>query len=267
MVRRKTAPDILTMKLGGERIACITAYDYTSALIADSASPDVILVGDSVGNVCLGYPTTVAVTLDDMIHHTRAAARGVSRSLLIADLPFGSYQSSVAQAVDSATALMRAGAEAVKLEGPYFEEITAIRKSGIPVMGHVGFTPQSVHAFGGFKVQGREDGDAVFEMAERVAEAGAFAIVLELIPEGLAQRITTNVTIATIGIGAGIHCDGEIQVFHDVLGLGTHLFKHTKRYANGYETFVEALTRYVAEVKSREFPTKDQSFESHSGGV
>lgn len=260
MPERLSAPEILAMKGQGKRIACLTAYDSSSALIADAAGPDLILVGDSVGNVCLGYSTTLPVTLEDILHHTKACARVVKRSLLISDLPFGSYQEGPSQAVRSAVALMKAGAAGVKLEGPYLDEIRAIHKAGIPVMGHVGFTPQSVNAFGGFRVQGRANPEQILEMAEQIDACGVFAMVLELIPAELGKTITERVKTATIGIGAGPHCDGEIQVFHDVLGLTPHNLKHAKKYVDGYALFVDAARQYVAEVKLKEFPGPEQSF-------
>ena len=261
MAGKKTAPAIRAMKAKGERIVCLTAYDFPSASIADAAGVDLVLVGDSLGNVVLGYENTVPVTLEEMAHHTRAARRGVRDALFVADLPFGSYQASVAQAVESAVVLMKAGAEAVKLEGPYTDAIRAIVKAGIPVIGHVGMTPQSVNAFGGFRVQGRgEDGKAQRESACCVQEAGAFAIVLELIPAELSSQITQDLEIPTIGIGAGPQCDGEIQVFHDVVGLSTEVFKHSKDYVGARSQFVTGLQNYAAEVRGRQFPSEENSF-------
>lgn len=260
MSDKRTAPVINAMKAKGEKIVCVTAYDWTSARIADLSGADLILVGDSLGNVILGYDTTVPVTLEDMVHHTRAAARAVQRALLIADLPFGSYQASPEQAVKSSVELMKAGAHGVKLEGPYRGAITALARAGIPVMGHVGFTPQSVHAFGGFKVQGRTQPEVIRDAAKVIEEAGAFSIVLELMPAELSREITAELSCPTIGIGAGPECDGQIQVFHDVLGLGEHQFKHAKRYANGLETFRDALEQYGLEVRAGTFPGPEHSF-------
>lgn len=248
------------MKERAEKIVCVTAYDAPSAQMADAAGVDVVLVGDSVGNVVLGYESTLPVTIADMVHHTRAVARGVQRALVVADMPFGSYQSSVGAAVDAAVELVKAGAQAVKLEGDYPEAIRAMVRAGIPVMGHVGMTPQSVHAFGGFKVQGKGDaGDAVLAAARSVEAAGAFSIVLELVPRELSARITGSVGCPTIGIGAGAACDGQIQVFHDVLGLSPMKLRHAKRYAEGYALFVDALTKYGAEVRSSAFPEDEHS--------
>ena len=259
MPKRKTAPAIRAMK-GGELIVCLTAYDATTGALADAAGVDLILVGDSVGNTVLGYDTTVPVTLEDMIYHVRAVRRSVSQALLVADMPLGSYGSSVAQAVDSAVALAKAGAEAVKLEGAFCEEIAAIQRIGIPVMGHVGMTPQSVNLFGGFKVQGRDDAaEAVFEAARLVAGAGAFSIVLELIPAPLAARITQEIHIPTIGIGAGAQCDGQVQVFHDLVGMTPHRFRHAKRYMDAWESMGSSIAQYAAEVRGKQFPSDEHS--------
>ncbi|MFQ3586088.1 MAG: 3-methyl-2-oxobutanoate hydroxymethyltransferase [Fimbriimonadaceae bacterium] len=261
MSEKITAPKVRAMKGSGRPIVCVTAYDFPTGQLVDRAGVDVVLVGDSVGNAVLGLPNTLPVTLDQMVHHTAATARGVRRALLVADLPFGSYQSSVSQAVDSAVALVKAGAEAVKLEGRYPDQIAAIAAAGIPVMGHVGMTPQSVHAFGGFRVQGR-GGSAETVMADlrSVAEAGAFSAVVELVPAAAARRLTESVDIPTIGIGAGPHCDGQIQVFYDILGFGEVAFRHAKQYADARAFFQEGLEAYVREVRSGEFPTEEHSF-------
>lgn len=256
-----TAPKITELKNEGKRIVCITAYDFTSGKICDEAGADLILVGDSLGNVILGYETTIPVTLSDIQHHVKATKVGVGHALLVADLPFGTYNASTEQAMKSATTLMQAGAEAVKLEGDYPEIIKECGRSGIPVMGHVGFTPQSVNKFGGFKVQGRDkDGQELIEMAQRLDEAGAFAIVLELMPAELAKTITEKVSCATIGIGAGIHCDGEIQVFHDVMGFAEKTYKHTKKFVNGYNSLLTGMQDYVTSVRDSTFPTTENSF-------
>lgn len=257
-----TAPIVFAMKQRKEKIVTITAYDAPFAKLAEAAGADIILVGDSLGNVLLGYDDTLSVTLEDMIHHTRAAARGVSRALLVADLPFGSYQAGVPQAVESAVALVRAGAGAVKLEGMYVDEAKAIIKAGIPVMGHLGMTPQSVLNFGGHKVQGRGGaGDQVVKNAQALAAAGMFAMVLELIPPNLAKDVTAKSSCPTIGIGAGPHCDGQVQVLHDVLGLSETTYRHAKPYMYAREEVLKALTRYTDEVRKGEFPTLDNAFE------
>jgi 3-methyl-2-oxobutanoate hydroxymethyltransferase len=249
------------MKQRSEKIVCVTAYDAYFGRLMDEAGVDVVLVGDSLGNVLLGYDTTVPVTLEQMIHHVKAVRRGVSRSMLVADMPFGSYQSSVSQCVDSAVALMKAGAEAVKLEGEYYEEIVALTKAGIPVMGHLGMTPQSVNKFGGFKVQGKGvEGRSVIEAAKGLEEAGAFAMVLELIPGNLASDVTAEVGIPTIGIGAGPCCDGQIQVMHDILGLSNAEFKHARRFVQGENLLLDGLRRYTESVRSKSFPSEENTF-------
>lgn len=240
---------------------CITAYDAPFARLADDAGVDLILVGDSLGNVVLGYTSTLPVTLDEMVHHTRAVSTGVKRALLVADLPFGSYQASVSQAVSSAVSLVKAGAAAVKLEGTYTEAIQAIVKAGIPVMGHLGFTPQSVNAFGGFRVQGRGDSaERILREARELDGAGVFAAVLELIPAALAKQITEQVSYPTIGIGAGVECDGQIQVLHDVLGITQDPLKHAKQYLSGRALLTQAMRDYAEEVRAGSFPNMDNSF-------
>jgi 3-methyl-2-oxobutanoate hydroxymethyltransferase len=259
MADKLTAPKVRSMK--GKRIVCITAYDAPFAGLADEAGVDVILVGDSLGNVVLGYESTIPVTLEEMIHHTRAVQRGVRRALLVSDLPFGSYQASVSQAVESAVALVKAGASAVKLEGVYTEAIQAIVKAGIPVMGHLGFTPQSVNAFGGFRVQGRGDAaERILRESHELDKAGVFAAVFELIPAALAAQITEEVSYPTIGIGAGIACDGQIQVMHDILGITADPMKHAKEYVSGREVLIKGMREYAEEVRAGSFPNLDNSF-------
>lgn len=260
MAEKITAPGIYAMKGSERRIACITAYDFTTARLAQSAMPELILVGDSVGNVCLGFDSTLGVTLEAMVHHTRATSAGVGAALLVADLPFGTYQSSVSQALDSSVELIRAGAEAVKLEGSYVEEVRAIVRAGIPVMGHVGMTPQSVNAFGGHRVQGRTNPEKIIEDARALDEAGVFAIVLEMIPATVAEEITKVVACPTIGIGAGPSCDGQIQVIHDVLGLSPKVYRHAKVFANLGEAAQKGLRDYVDAVRNGSFPTGENSF-------
>jgi len=258
---KRTAPAIRAMK-GRTKIVCLTAYDALMARLVDRAGVDVVLVGDSLGNVVLGYPTTVPVTLTEMIHHTKAVRRGVESALLVADLPFGSYGASVEQGVHSATALVKAGAEAVKLEGDFPDTISAIVKLGIPVMSHLGMTPQSVNRFGGFKVQGKNELSAqrLLDELASVEGAGAFAVVLELVPASLAERATAATSIVTIGIGAGPSCDGQIQVVHDVLGLTDTPLRHVRRFAELGTTVAAALCEYTESVRLAEFPTKDQAF-------
>jgi 3-methyl-2-oxobutanoate hydroxymethyltransferase len=263
-MKRFTIRDIKEMK-AKEIIPMITAYDYTSARIANEAGFPIVLVGDSLGMVVLGYETTVPVTMDEMVHHTRAVVRGSSRALVVLDMPFMTYQADPADAVrNSGRALKEAGAQAVKLEGG--EKVAAtvrrIVDTGIPVMGHIGVTPQSIHAFGGYRVRGklRREALQLIRDAEALQEAGAFSVVLELVPAQLARIITRRLSIPTIGIGAGPHCDGQVQVFHDLLGLYTDFVpKHTRQYARLADVIGVALTRYISDVKSRAFPTDKES--------
>ncbi len=261
MPDKVTAPEVRAMKNGGRRVVCVTAYDAVTGALVDEAGVDIALVGDSVGNVVLGYSSTIPVSLDEMARHTAAAARGVRRALLVADMPFGSYQSSPAQAVESAVTLVKAGAEAVKIEGAYCEAAGAILRAGIPVMGHVGMTPQSVHAFGGHRVQGKgESGKAVLRDAQALDEVGVFAIVLELVPRRLAAEITECVGAVTIGIGAGPDCDGQVQVFHDIMGLSERPYRHSKVFTNGRESFLTGLRAFAEEVREGAFPGEEHSF-------
>lgn len=263
--RRVTVPEFRLRKARGEKIAMVTAYDYPSALLADRVGVDCLLVGDSVGSVVQGHPTTLPVTLDEMIYHVRMVRRGTKRALLLADLPFGSYQAGADDAVRSAVRLLKEGeADAVKLEGgaPIVATVRRLIDAGIPVMGHLGLTPQSVHLFGGHKVQGREAAAAEQMLADAQAleAAGAFGLVLETIPAALAARITAEITISTIGIGAGPDCDGQVQVWHDLLGLFPgKTFRHVKRYAELGEAAEAALRAYTDEVRQGAFPTKEQS--------
>lgn len=260
MSEKVTVRTIAKKHTAGEKLVCVTAYDILSGALADRAGVDVILVGDSLGNVVLGHETTHGVELEDIAYHLGAVARSVKTAFLVADMPFGSYQSSVGAAVDAAVELVKAGAEAVKLEGAYTEEIAAIVKAGIPVMGHVGMTPQSVLAFGGHVVQGKgKDGDGVLSTARKVQDAGAFSIVLELVPAVLAARITKELTVPTIGIGAGPECSGEIQVFHDVLGLSETEYRHTRAFVAGRELLMSGLQEYTRAVRDGTFPTEENS--------
>jgi 3-methyl-2-oxobutanoate hydroxymethyltransferase len=258
-----TILDIQKMKTRGERIPMITAYDYTSAQIVDRAGIPLILVGDSLGMVVLGHPTTLPVTLDEMLHHTRAVVRGSRQALVIGDLPFLTY-TSVEQALHSAGRLIQeAGAHAVKLEGGALVApiVRRLVESGIPVMGHLGFTPQSEHQLGR-RVQGRraEDARRLIDDALALEAAGAFAIVLELVPAELAREITTRLHIPTIGIGAGPWCDGQVQIWHDLLGAYTDFVpRHAKRYAELADTIAAALQSYAADVREGAFPTAEHS--------
>ena len=263
---RTTVRDLARMKAQGEKIPMITAYDYTTARLADAAQIPVVLVGDSLGMVVLGYDSTLPVTMEDMIHHTKSVARGTKEALLVADMPFMTYQIDPAQAMANAGRLLQAGgAQSVKLEGgrQMVETVRRIVDCGIPVMGHIGLTPQSVHAFGGYRVQGREikEAESLIMDAEALQEAGAYALVLELVPAPLAELISRRLTIPTIGIGAGPGCDGQVQVLHDMLGLFTDFVpKHTKQYANLGQIIQEAFCQYAQEVRQGDFPTSKESF-------
>jgi 3-methyl-2-oxobutanoate hydroxymethyltransferase len=266
---RITVPDLGRMKAAGERITMVTAYDCTFARLLDAAGVELLLVGDSLGNVVQGHDTTLPVTLDEMVYHTRMVSRGARRALVVGDLPFGSYQSSPERAVESAVRLVKeGGAATVKLEGglSMAATIEAIARVDVPVMGHVGLTPQSVHRMGGHKVQGRRHGHAaggrerILDDARAVEDAGAFAVVLEGIPLDLAAEITAELTIPTIGIGAGVHCDGQVLVLHDLLGLSVRAPKFAKAYAALADAVVEAAEAYVHEVKTGAFPTDAHSF-------
>jgi 3-methyl-2-oxobutanoate hydroxymethyltransferase len=255
------------MKAKGQRIPVVTAYDYTMARLADRAGFPVVLVGDSLGMVCLGYDSTIPVTMDDMVRHTRAVVRGSQRPLVVTDMPFMSFQTSVEEALKNAGRLVQeGGAQSVKLEGagPTVEKVRRIVEAGIPVMGHLGLTPQSVHQFGGYRVQGRARREAVrlLEDARALEDAGAFALVLELVPAPLARVISQKLSIPTIGIGAGPHCDGQVQVIHDILGLYDDFVpKHTRQYLNLSGTIAAALERYAQEVRDGVFPTAKESFD------
>ncbi len=263
---RVTVNDLKEMKARGDKIAMMTAYDYTSARIVDDAGIPAILVGDTLGQVVLGYDSTLPVTMDEMLHHTRAVARGSQRALIIGDMPFMSYQTGAKDAMRNAGRfLQEGGAHAVKLEGGVHVAPTVQRmvEAGIPVMGHVGLTPQSVHRLGGYRVQGKSLKSAVriMEDARALEDAGVFALVLECVPASLASLITQRLTIPTIGIGAGAGCDGQVQVFHDMLGLFSDFVpRHAKRYATLGEAIAEAVTAYMAEVRDGSFPTSKHSY-------
>ena len=262
-----TISKIKAMKRKGEPIVMVTAYDYPSARLVEAAGISFILVGDTLGMVVLGYDTTLPVTMEDMLHHVKAVTRGAKRSLVVADMPFMSYQTGPEEGLRNAGRfLQEAGAQAIKLEGgvAVAETVRKIVDAGIPVMGHVGLTPQSVHQFGGWKVQGRKPQDAVRVMndAQALEQAGAFSVVLELVPTALSSLISKRLHIPTIGIGAGPGCDGQVQVYHDLLGrYGDFVPKHTRQYAKIGDAIKEAVASYAKDVREGNFPTADQSFE------
>jgi len=264
--KRMTIPELQAMKARGEKIAVLTAYDFPFARIMDQAGIDVVLVGDSAGSVVAGYDTTLPVTMAEMLYHTRAVVRGVTQALVVADLPFLSYQVDLSEARRNAGLLIKeGGAQAVKLEGGVHaaETIRAIVAMDVPVVGHIGLTPQSIHRMGGYRVQGREAAQAaqLREDARAVLEAGACALVLEGIPAELAARITAELPIPTIGIGAGAECDGQVLVIHDILGLcEKYAPKFVKRYADLAGPIRQGIDSYIREVKDGTFPGPEHSF-------
>lgn len=261
-----TTSSFLKSKIDNQKISMLTAYDYSTAKILDEAGIDALLVGDSLGMVMLGYENTLQVTVDDIIHHTKAVARGVKRSMVVADMPFLSYHVSVEESVRNAGRLIQEGmAHSVKLEGgkDVIDVVKAIVKAQIPVMGHLGLTPQSVNMMGGFKVQGKDEAKAkeLIEDALLLQEAGVFAIVLECVPEKLATLISEKLDIPTIGIGAGAGCDGQILVTQDMLGMFTDFApKFVKKYADLNEAMVSAVKSYIEETQSGAFPAKEHTF-------
>ncbi len=265
-----TVPEIQARKQGGEKITVLTAYDYPWALLVDRAGIDMVLVGDSLGMVVLGYPDTVSVSMDEMVHHLKAVSRAVVRALVVVDMPFGSYNVSVEKAIENANRLMKEGrADAVKLEGgcPMAETVAALVRAGIPVQGHIGLTPQTASALGGFKVQGQsaEAARSLIADARALAAAGCFSIVLEAIPAPIARLITEAVAVPTIGIGAGGDCDGQVLVIHDMLGLFDRFTpKFVKQYARISETVAEAIEAYKRDVQAGCFPEACHSFSMKS---
>lgn len=269
--KRQTVPAIRRRK-GGRRLSMVTAYTYDHARIVDAAGVDMILVGDSVANVCLGHDSTLPVTMDQMVYHTAAVRRGTERALVIGDMPFLSYTVSEADAVRNAGRFLKeAGADAIKLEGgeEVKDTVRAIVRAGIPVVGHLGLTPQSVSMLGGYRVQGRSAlaARAIIDAALGLEDAGAFALVLECVPVDVAREITERLEVPTIGIGAGPHCDGQVLVFHDLLGLsrGGHSPRFVKRYADLAGAAIDAIQAFVGEVQSGAFPAAEHCFQMSEG--
>jgi 3-methyl-2-oxobutanoate hydroxymethyltransferase len=266
MDQRVSITDLKAKKKRGEQVVMMTCYDYPSARLLEAAGVDILFIGDTLGMVVLGYDTTVPVTMEEMLHHTKAVVRGSSRAHVLADMPFMSYQTSPEDALRNAGRLLKeGGAQSVKLEGGVrvAETVRFIVDAGIPVMGHIGLTPQSINQLGGYKVQGKTPAAAVRLISDALAleQAGAYAVVLECVPALLAQTISERLPIPTIGIGAGPHCDGQVQVFHDLLGLFDDFVpKHAKRYADLGSQITEAVRAYAAEVRNGRFPTEKESF-------
>lgn len=264
-IKRITTETLRSMK-GIEKISMLTSYDFTIAQMVDAGGVDAILVGDSASNVMAGHETTLPITLDQMIYHAQSVVRAVERALVVVDLPFGTYQSDPQKALDSAIRIMKeSGAHAVKLEGGIEIEksVKRIVNAGIPVMGHLGLTPQSIYQFGTYKVRAKEEAEAqkLMEDAKILEAAGAFSLVMEKIPAALAQKVTESISIPTIGIGAGPHCDGQVLVVHDMLGM-THEFspKFLRRYLNLYDEITAAVRNYVKDVKSVDFPNEKEQY-------
>ncbi len=270
MAKRKTVAGILQMKQSGEKITMLTAYDAAMAAMLDAADVDVLLVGDSLGMVVLGYDSTVPVTMDEMIHHASAVRRGAPNAFVVGDMPFGSYQSGTRDAIlNGARFLKEAGCDAVKLEGGFevCETVTALVQAGISVVGHIGLTPQTATQLGGYKVQGRdiESARKMIEEARALEKAGAFALVLECIPDELGKILSEEITIPTIGIGAGVHCDGQVLVTHDLLGMFDKFIpSFVKSYCTLAPAIKDAIHQYNSEVRSGEYPDEAHSFSGQS---
>jgi len=266
IIEKVTTSNLLEMKEKGEKITMLTAYDYLMASQLDECGIDLLLVGDSVGNVLLGYENTIPVTMDEMIHHCSAVARGARRAMVIGDMPFMSYQASSEEALRNAGRFLKeAGAEAIKLEGgsEFYDTIKKIVNAGIPVMGHLGLTPQSVYKFGGYGVRGedREQALKILEDSQALERAGVFSIVLEKVPAKLAKKVTQQLKIPTIGIGAGVDCDGQVLVTHDMLGFFEKFKpKFAKRYSKLGKEMKKCYRKYIEEVKNGEFPTEEHSY-------
>lgn len=264
--KRVTTQTLVAMKERDEKISMLTAYDYTMAGIVDQAGIDVMLVGDSAANVMAGYDTTVPMTMDQMIYHASCVARGAKRALVVADLPFMSYQTSTSEALTNAGRMMKeTGVQAVKIEGgrPVTDTVEKIIEAGIPVMAHLGLTPQSIHQFGGYYVRAKvqEEAERLIEDAQRLEQAGCFALVLEKIPAELARKVTKALTIPTIGIGAGAACNGQVLVVHDMLGMNKEFNpRFLRRYADLQTVMTDAVQQYIADVKEGSFPNEDEQY-------
>jgi 3-methyl-2-oxobutanoate hydroxymethyltransferase len=265
-VKRITTRTLQEMKQRGEKIAMLTAYDYSMATILDAAGIDVILVGDSASNVMAGHETTLPITLDQMIYHASSVVRAINRALVVVDLPFGSYQGNSKEALHSAIRIMKeSGAHAVKIEGglEIAESVSRILTAGIPVMGHLGLTPQSIYKFGTYSVRAKEEAEAkkLIEDAIKLQELGCFGIVLEKIPAELAKKVSEQLSIPTIGIGAGQHCDGQVLVIHDMLGLNKGFRpRFLRQYANLYDVMHDAIQGYIGDVKAKDFPSEKEQY-------
>lgn len=265
-MKMKTTKSFLNMKAAGEKISMVTAYDYPTAAICEKAGMDLLLVGDSLGMVVLGYESTIPVTMEDMIHHTKAVKRGAPNTFIVTDMPFMTYHGSIDDTLKNARRLLQeSGAAAVKLEGgkQIIQTVETLTNAGVPVMGHLGLTPQMVGVMGGYNVQAKEEAEAEALIEESIAleKAGAFAIVLECVPQQLAQIVTNKVNIPVIGIGAGQHTDGQVLVYHDMIGYGFHhIPKFVKSYGNVKDVMIEGLKKYKEEVQQMKFPAAEHSF-------
>lgn len=265
-IKKVTTETLRKMKLNGEKISMITSYDFTTAKMVDAAGIDMILVGDSAANVMAGFDTTVPITLDQMIYHAQCVTRGVERALVVADLPFGTYQGNADKGLDSAVRMMKeGGAHAVKIEGgeEIEDSVKKILSAGIPVMGHLGLTPQSVHQFGGYglRAKGDEEAEKLISDAKLLEKLGCFALVLEKIPADLAKKVTESLSIPTIGIGAGVHCDGQVLVYHDMVGMNKGFKpKFLRQYLDLYTEITGAVAQYVKDVKEGSFPNEKESY-------
>ncbi len=265
-IKKVTTETLRKMKFDKDKITMLTAYDFTTAKMVDAGGVDAVLVGDSAANVMAGHETTLPITLDQMIYHTQCVVRGIDRALVVADLPFGTYQSNPEKALESAVRMMKeGGAHSIKIEGgkEIADSITKIVNAGIPVMGHLGLTPQSIYQFGTYKVRAKEDAEAekLIEDAQLLESLGCFALVLEKIPAALAKKVTESISIPTIGIGAGADCDGQVLVFHDMVGMNKGFSpKFLRRYLDLYTEITGAVASYVKDVKTADFPNENEHY-------